>query len=146
MVVPAHSQQVEEHGDAIPEHADLEADPISLGLQHPVTNGIALSSITRASQQPCLGVAPRELLHDLAGPIRRTVVDDDDLIEHSRGAPDFSFDADPYTGVSAYDSTSCQGMSGWMVFGGTSVSSPSLAGIVNSAGGNSSTANELALI
>ena len=33
-----------------------------------------------------------------------------------------------------------------MVFGGTSVSSPSLAGIVNSAGGNSSTANELALI
>jgi subtilase family serine protease len=68
------------------------------------------------------------------------------LVGSSRGAPDFSFDADPYTGVSVYDSTSCQGMSGWMVFGGTSVSSPSLAGIVNSAGGNSSTANELALI
>ncbi len=51
-----------------------------------------------------------------------------------RGAPDFSFDANPYTGVSVYDTTSCQGMSGWMVFGGTSVSTPSLAGIVNSAG------------
>ncbi len=51
-----------------------------------------------------------------------------------RSAPDFSFDADPNSGVSVYDSTRCQGLSGWLVFGGTSVSSPSLAGIVNSAG------------
>ncbi len=51
-----------------------------------------------------------------------------------RGIPDFSFDADPNTGVSVYDSTSCQGRSGWLVFGGTSVASPSLSGIVNSAG------------
>ncbi|MBZ5585542.1 MAG: S53 family peptidase [Acidobacteriia bacterium] len=50
-----------------------------------------------------------------------------------RGVPDFSFDADPASGVSVYDSTSCQGYSGWMVFGGTSVASPSLAGIVNAA-------------
>jgi kumamolisin len=51
-----------------------------------------------------------------------------------RGVPDLSFDADPASGVSVYDSTSCQGYSGWMVFGGTSVSSPSLAGIINLAG------------
>lgn len=51
-----------------------------------------------------------------------------------RSAPDFSFDADPNTGVSVYDSTSCQGLSGWLVFGGTSVSSPSLAGVVNLSG------------
>jgi subtilase family serine protease len=51
-----------------------------------------------------------------------------------RSAPDFSFDADPNSGVSVYDSTRCQGASGWLVFGGTSVSSPSLAGIVNLAG------------
>jgi len=51
-----------------------------------------------------------------------------------RSAPDFSFDADPNSGVSVYDSTSCQGLSGWLVFGGTSVSAPSLAGIINSAG------------
>lgn len=51
-----------------------------------------------------------------------------------RSAPDFSFDANPNTGVSVFDSTSCQGLSGWLVFGGTSVSSPSLAGIVNLAG------------
>jgi kumamolisin len=51
-----------------------------------------------------------------------------------RGTPDISFDANPSTGVSVYDSTASQGLSGWLVFGGTSVSSPSLAGIVNNAG------------
>ena len=51
-----------------------------------------------------------------------------------RGAPDLSFDANPASGVSVYDSTSCNGRSGWLVFGGTSVSAPSLAGIVNTAG------------
>jgi kumamolisin len=61
-----------------------------------------------------------------------------------RSIPDFSFDADPNSGVSVYDSTSCQGYSGWMVFGGTSVSSPSLAGIVNRAGTfNANSINEL---
>lgn len=56
------------------------------------------------------------------------------IVLNSRGVPDFSFDADPNSGVSVYDSTKCQGFSGWLVFGGTSVSSPSLAGIVNLAG------------
>jgi len=53
------------------------------------------------------------------------------IVGSKRGTPDFSFDADPNSGVSVYDSTACQGSSGWMVFGGTSVSSPSLAGTVN---------------
>jgi kumamolisin len=53
------------------------------------------------------------------------------IVGTQRGTPDFSFDANPSTGVSVYDSTSCQGLSGWLVFGGTSVASPSLAGIVN---------------
>ena len=52
-----------------------------------------------------------------------------------RGVPDFSFDADPNTGVAVYDSTRCQNLVGWMVFGGTSVSSPALSGIVNVASG-----------
>jgi kumamolisin len=63
-----------------------------------------------------------------------------------RSAPDFSFDADPNSGVSVYDSTRCQGLSGWLVFGGTSVSSPSLSGIVSQAGGASSTVSELTTI
>ncbi len=68
------------------------------------------------------------------------------LVGTRRGAPDLSFDADPNTGVSVYWA------GGWWVFGGTSVSSPSLAGIVNlaafSAGGKfaASSAAELGSI
>lgn len=51
-----------------------------------------------------------------------------------RGVPDLASDADPNTGVSVYDSTSYQGYKGWMVFGGTSVSSPCLAGMLNASG------------
>src|SRR6185295_8357462 len=69
------------------------------------------------------------------------------IVGNARGVPDFSFDADPNSGVSVYDSTSCQGMSGWLVFGGTSVSAPSLAGIVNVAGNfASNTSSELTTI
>jgi subtilase family serine protease len=68
------------------------------------------------------------------------------IVGSSRGVPDWSFDADPSTGVSVYDSTPCQGISGWLVFGGTSVSAPALAGIINSAGQNLDTQQELALI
>jgi subtilase family serine protease len=64
-----------------------------------------------------------------------------------RGVPDVSFDADPSSGVSVFDSTTCQGVSGWMVFGGTSVSTPSWAGIIDLAGrGSASSAYELALM
>ncbi len=69
------------------------------------------------------------------------------IVGSARGVPDFSFDADPNSGVSVYDSTPCQGLSGWLVFGGTSVSAPSLAGVVNLAGGfQSSSALEMGLI
>ena len=64
------------------------------------------------------------------------------IVGGARGVPDYSFDADPNSGVSVYDSTSCKGASGWMVFGGTSVASPSLSGIINSAGSNTSSAAE----
>jgi subtilase family serine protease len=45
-----------------------------------------------------------------------------------RQTPDLSFDADPASGVYMYDS---YGYGGWVTVGGTSVASPSLAGIVN---------------
>ena len=51
-----------------------------------------------------------------------------------RGAPDIGFDADPNSGVAVYDTTPCQGLSGWLVFGGTSVAAPALAGVFNLAG------------
>jgi subtilase family serine protease len=47
-----------------------------------------------------------------------------------RGIPDVSFDADPSTGVSVYDSTRYQGQSGWFTLGGTSVGAPNWAGIL----------------
>src|SRR5713226_2567872 len=69
------------------------------------------------------------------------------IVGTQRGVPDFSFDADPNSGVSVYDSTRCQGNSGWLVFGGTSVASPSLAGIVNLAGHfDANSATELSII
>jgi subtilase family serine protease len=56
------------------------------------------------------------------------------VVGNQRGVSDFSFDADPNTGVYIYDSTPVWGESGWWVLGGTSVSAPSLAGVVNTAG------------
>lgn len=49
----------------------------------------------------------------------------------SRNTPDMSFDADPASGAWIY---SGYGLGGWGVVGGTSLSSPSLAGIVNRLG------------
>lgn len=46
----------------------------------------------------------------------------------ARQTPDIAFDANPASGVYVYDS---YGYSGWLTVGGTSVASPSLAGIVN---------------
>jgi subtilase family serine protease len=46
-----------------------------------------------------------------------------------RAMADVSAVADPQTGVAVYDSTPYQGLSGWLVFGGTSASSPIIASV-----------------
>lgn len=46
-----------------------------------------------------------------------------------RANADVSAVADPNTGVAVYDSTAYQGSKGWMVFGGTSASSPIIASV-----------------
>jgi len=52
-----------------------------------------------------------------------------------REIPDFSADADPNSGPAMYDADKGNGFSGgWIQVGGTSVSSPFLAGVVNAAG------------
>jgi hypothetical protein len=59
------------------------------------------------------------------------------IVGDTRGAPDFSFNANPNTGVWVFDGNTFQGSKnplGWAVVGGTSVSAPSLAGIINAAG------------
>ena len=69
------------------------------------------------------------------------------IVGSVRGTPDISFDGNPSSGVSIYDSTRYLIYKNWIVVGGTSVSSPSLAGIVNAAGSFNDSANaELTLI
>lgn len=51
-----------------------------------------------------------------------------------RAIADVSADADPNTGVAVYDSYASQGYRGWLVFGGTSVSSPIIASVYALAG------------
>jgi subtilase family serine protease len=58
-----------------------------------------------------------------------------------RAVADVSAVADPNTGVAVYDSTAYQGRSGWLVFGGTSVSSPIIASVYALAGNASSVSN-----
>ena len=55
------------------------------------------------------------------------------VVGTTRGTPDISFDANPNSGVWIYDSNAVLG-AGWYVVGGTSVSAPSVAGILNAAG------------
>jgi kumamolisin len=55
------------------------------------------------------------------------------IVGARRGAPDISAVANPDTGVWVYDSNSYHGV-GWYIFGGTSVASPLMAGIVNAMG------------
>jgi len=57
------------------------------------------------------------------------------IVGDARGTPDLSFDANPATGVWVLDTNLYQGSpGGWFIVGGTSVSAPSLSGIINAAG------------
>ena len=62
------------------------------------------------------------------------------VVGSARGVPDVSFDGNPNTGTWIYDSTAYESApgefepGGWFIVGGTSLGSPSMAGIVNAAG------------
>jgi len=60
-----------------------------------------------------------------------------------RTVADVSAIADPNTGVAVYDSYAYRGASGWLVFGGTSVAAPVIAGVYALGGVTSSTAQSL---
>jgi subtilase family serine protease len=55
-----------------------------------------------------------------------------------RGVADVAADANPSTGAAVYDTVKYQGRSGWFQVGGTSLSSPLIAGVYALAGGASS--------
>ncbi|MCD2345136.1 S53 family peptidase [Clostridium guangxiense] len=52
------------------------------------------------------------------------------IVGNYRGNPDISWVSDPNTGAAVYDTTPEEGETGWFQVGGTSLSSPSLAGVV----------------
>jgi subtilase family serine protease len=57
------------------------------------------------------------------------------IVGPARGTPDLSFDANPNTGVWLVDTNLYEGQpGGFFIVGGTSVSTPALAGIINNAG------------
>jgi subtilase family serine protease len=58
-----------------------------------------------------------------------------------RAVADVSAVANPATGVAVFDSTAFQGQSGWLVFGGTSVSAPIIASVYGLAGNAASINN-----
>ena len=62
------------------------------------------------------------------------------LTSGARGIPDVSFEANPNTGVSVYDSTRYQGQAGWFTIGGTSVGAPDWAGILAAGASTGATA------
>jgi kumamolisin len=57
------------------------------------------------------------------------------IVGLQRGTPDVASDANPYTGVWVWDSLGAPPGGYWYIVGGTSVSSPTWAGIVNTASG-----------
>lgn len=61
------------------------------------------------------------------------------IVGTARGTPDFSADANPTTGPAMYDA---DGGYDWFQVGGTSVSSPLLAGLVNTAGHHAKSTNQ----
>jgi subtilase family serine protease len=52
------------------------------------------------------------------------------LSDGMRTTPDVSFNADPSSGVSVYDSVGYEGQSGWFQLGGTSAAAPAWAGLI----------------
>jgi subtilase family serine protease len=53
------------------------------------------------------------------------------IVGTQRGTPDYSYDGDPFSGVSVYITAPGCNLQ-WAIFGGTSVGTPALAGVVNS--------------
>jgi subtilase family serine protease len=62
------------------------------------------------------------------------------IVGTKRGGPDIAAVADPYTGAAVYAPSNTT-TSTWMVFGGTSLSAPIIAGIYNLSGIVSASSN-----
>jgi kumamolisin len=128
----------------------------SQGTIYPSTSpNVVAAGGTTISRNPITGLFQAELAWNSAGGGPSTVEHRpsyqngiESIVGNARGVPDLSFDADPVTGVLVLDSIPVANEGGgpntWWILGGTSVSSPALAGIVNAAGSkNTSSEAEL---
>ncbi|HEV7553014.1 MAG TPA: peptidase S8 and S53 subtilisin kexin sedolisin, partial [Candidatus Angelobacter sp.] len=118
----------------------------SQGTSYPSTSpNVIAAGGTTISRNPVTGAFQAELAWNSAGGGPSTVEHRpsyqdavQSVVGNARGVPDLSFDADPVTGVLVLDSVPLANEGGgpntWWVLGGTSVSSPALAGIVNATG------------
>jgi kumamolisin len=115
------------------------------GTSYPSSSpNVVAAGGTTISRNPITGAFQFELAWNLAGGGPSTVEPRpsyqngiESIVGGARGTPDLSFDADPNTGVWVMDSIKLNGQGGpgnWWIVGGTSVSSPALAGIVNATG------------
>jgi kumamolisin len=115
------------------------------GTSYPSTSpNVIAAGGTTISRNPITGAFQAELAWNSAGggpssveprPSYQNGIES--VVGNVRGTPDLSFDADPNTGVWVMNSTRLNGQGGpgsWWIVGGTSVSSPALAGIVNATG------------
>lgn len=95
-----------------------------------------------SSWDGCNGATGGGLSQEESRPAYQDIIDK--IVGNHRGTPNVSFDANPCSGPAVLDT---YGYGGWVQVGGTSVSSPSLAGIFNSAGNfYKSTSDELTAI
>jgi subtilase family serine protease len=96
------------------------------GWSETVWGSGALSGVNGGTGSGCSSFEPKPSWQTDTGCANRTVAD-------------VSAVADPNTGVAVFDSTPNGGQSGWLVFGGTSVSSPIIASVYALAGNAAST-------
>jgi subtilase family serine protease len=96
------------------------------GWSETVWGSGALSQFNGGTGSGCSSFEPKPSWQTDTGCANRTVAD-------------VSAVADPNTGVAVFDSTPNAGQSGWLVFGGTSVSSPIIASVYALAGNAAST-------
>jgi kumamolisin len=115
------------------------------GTSYPASSpNVVAAGGTTISRNPVTGAFQAELAWNSGGGGPSTVEPRpsyqngiQSIVGATRGTPDLSFDADPNTGVWVLDGTPYNNQGGpnsWYILGGTSVSSPALAGIVNATG------------
>jgi len=126
-----------DHG-AEPEYPSVSPGVVSAGGTYVVRNN---KGLYKGTEECWAGSGGGESVYEPI-PTYQNVISG--IVGGFRGTPDLAADADPYSGVAVYNTTSC---GGWCIIGGTSVASPVLAGIANAAGGfQSSTLDELAKV